>query len=228
MNRLTRAALLGGLLLPLALAFAAPPAAAEANPQVEAELTRLIAGYAASGQEQFDRLTVEQQQELAACLADTLGELPADDMSLLTTGDDLEQVMDTIGPRFEERAGAEAVGTLRGCFDTASAQIDAAEAPPAAEVPAMTAAPTATGIDGELLAAMEKVLRDSEPPAESAVLEMMACMQGTLMPVMTEDEKRKTIDTSFSEEVGQALAQAHQPEFDAFMACGEEVAARYE
>lgn len=228
MNRTCRAALAGGFLLSLALAQGANPAAAAADPKVEAELTRLIAGYAASGQEDMDKLGADQQKQLAACAADALGELPADDMALLMGSQDLEDVMDALGERLEQRSVPDA-GKLRGCFDTAFAQIEGGGQPATTDTPAMTARPTAEGIDGEFLVAMEKVMRaESDPPPDSAIFEVMTCMYTTLVPAMTEAEKRAAIDTSFSDEVGQQLETAHPAEFGAFMTCGEAIAAKYE
>jgi hypothetical protein len=57
---------------------------------------------------------------------------------------------------------------------------------------------------------------------------MVTCMNSTLGPVMTEPEKREAIDTSFGEEIGQKLAQAHAAEFEQFLACADQVGAKYE
>jgi hypothetical protein len=226
MNRACHAALMGGLVLTFAFALDGKPAAAAANPQVQAELTRLIAGYAASGQEQFDKLTEAQQQQLASCAAELLGELPAVDMTVLSTGQDLEKVMDVLGERFEGRAGKEAGQQLEACFQTASEQAEAAQAPSTDGETAETA--PAGDINTQFLATFEALLRDSNPPAEAAVGEMVTCMGGTLAPVMTDAEKRQSIDTSFSEELGAQLKAAHPTEFEQFMTCGDAVAAKYQ
>lgn len=224
MSYRTCAALLGGLLLPLALLAGSGPA--DATPEVEAELSRLIAGYAASGQEGLDALDETQQQTLAKCAADTLGELPAEDMAVLTAGQDLGDVLDTIGPRFEDRAGEAAGVQLMSCF--IDAMMAAEQSTGTGADATLTADLSPAEIDAEYMASFQKVLRDSEPPSEAAVGEMVTCMSTTLAPVMSTGEKREAIDTSFSEEIGRKLAQAHPAEFDQFMACAEQIAGKYE